>query len=70
MRNVSFELHAGEVLGLAGLMGSGANEVVEALFGLRKSHADEIVLQGESPGRIQSPAECRSDFRRLGICAE
>ena len=48
MRNVSFELRAGEVLGLAGLMGSGANEVVEALFGLRKSHADEIVLLGKA----------------------
>lgn len=47
VRNVSFELHAGEVLGLAGLMGSGANEVVEALFGLRKAHADEIVLHGK-----------------------
>jgi ribose transport system ATP-binding protein len=48
VRNVSFELCAGEVLGLAGLMGSGANEVVEALFGLRKGNADEIVLQGKA----------------------
>jgi ABC-type sugar transport system ATPase subunit len=48
VRNVSFELRAGEVLGLAGLMGSGANEVVEALFGLRKGHADEIILQGKA----------------------
>jgi ABC-type sugar transport system ATPase subunit len=46
VRNVSFELRAGEVLGLAGLMGSGATEVVEALFGLRNASADEIVLQG------------------------
>jgi ribose transport system ATP-binding protein len=48
VRNVSFELRAGEVLGLAGLMGSGANEVVEALFGLRKAQVDEIVLQGKA----------------------
>jgi ABC-type sugar transport system ATPase subunit len=46
VRDVSFELRAGEVLGLAGLMGSGATEVVEALFGLREARADEIVLQG------------------------
>jgi ribose transport system ATP-binding protein len=46
VRGVSFELRAGEVLGLAGLMGSGATEVVEALFGLRPARADEIVLQG------------------------
>jgi ribose transport system ATP-binding protein len=48
VHDVSFELRAGEVLGLAGLMGSGANEVVEALFGLRKAHANEIVLQGKA----------------------
>jgi ABC-type sugar transport system ATPase subunit len=48
VHDVSFELRAGEVLGLAGLMGSGANEVVEALFGLRKANADGIVLQGQS----------------------
>lgn len=48
VRNVSFELHAGEVLGLAGLMGSGANEVIEALFGLRKAQADEIEMQGQA----------------------
>lgn len=46
VRNVSFELRSGEVLGLAGLMGSGAAQVVEALFGLRNATAEGIVLQG------------------------
>jgi len=54
VRKVSFELRSGEVLGLAGLMGSGANEVIEALFGLRKAQADEIVMQGRTLG-IDSP---------------
>ena len=63
VRNVSFELRAGEVLGLAGLMGSGANEVVEALFGLRKSHADEIVLQGKALA-IDNPRN--AIYSRLG----
>ena len=43
---VSFELCAGEVLGLAGLMGSGSTEVVEALFGLRSMQATELTLNG------------------------
>ena len=63
VRNVSFELRAGEVLGLAGLMGSGANEVVEALFGLRKGHADEIVLQGKALA-IDNPRN--AIYSRLG----
>lgn len=54
VHDVSFELRAGEVLGLAGLMGSGANEVIEALFGLRKAQADEIKLQGQALA-IDSP---------------
>jgi ABC-type sugar transport system ATPase subunit len=33
-RNVSFELHRGEILGFAGLVGSGRSEVARALFGL------------------------------------
>lgn len=47
IRDVSFELRAGEVLGLAGLMGSGATEVIEALFGLREARADEILMGGK-----------------------
>ena len=48
VRDVSFELRAGEVLGLAGLTGSGATKVIEALFGLRDAQASEIFLQGKA----------------------
>jgi len=48
VKDVSFELHGGEVLGLAGLMGSGSTDVVEALFGLRSMQAAEIKLNGEA----------------------
>jgi ribose transport system ATP-binding protein len=63
VRNVSFELRSGEVLGLAGLMGSGATEVVEALFGLRNARAEEIVLQGSTLA-IDNPRN--AIYSRLG----
>ena len=44
---VSFDLHAGEVLGLAGLMGSGCSALVEALFGLREITEGQISLEGK-----------------------
>ena len=48
--DVSFELRKGEVLALAGLMGSGTTKVVEALFGLRNAHVEEFTLHGELIG--------------------
>ena len=46
VRDVSFELRAGEVLGLAGLMGSGCAEVCEALFGLVPISSGTVELEG------------------------
>jgi len=48
VRNVSFELRAGEVLGLAGLMGSGCTAAVETLFGLRPMTSGEVMLSGKA----------------------
>jgi ABC-type sugar transport system ATPase subunit len=55
--DISFDLHEGEVLGIAGLVGSGRTEIVRALFGADK--ADGIVeLEGE-PMTRRSPGFCR-----------
>ncbi len=43
---VSFEVQAGEVLGLAGVQGNGQTELVEALTGLRRSVEGRVVLEG------------------------
>ena len=46
-RNISFELYKGEVLGITGLLGSGREALAEALFGLHKMGAGDIVLNGK-----------------------
>ncbi|MCP4934991.1 MAG: sugar ABC transporter ATP-binding protein, partial [bacterium] len=45
--DVSFDLHAGEVLALTGLIGSGCSEVMGALFGLHSKSSGEIKLNGK-----------------------
>ncbi len=46
VRDVSFTLHEGEILGLGGLVGAGRSETLEAIFGLRRPDSGEIRLHG------------------------
>ncbi len=48
VRNVSFHLCQGEILGLAGLVGAGRTETVRALFGIDKKDSGEVWLDGQS----------------------
>ena len=47
VKNVSFELKKGEILGFAGLMGAGRTEVARAIFGADKKDSGRIVLNGK-----------------------
>jgi len=51
---VSFDLHAGEILGIAGLMGSGRTNIAETIFGITPSDGGEIQLDGKAV-RISDP---------------
>jgi len=58
LRDVSFELWPGEILGLAGLMGSGRTETVRAIFGADRVEGGEIELQGRRlPRLFRSPRQ-------------
>jgi rhamnose transport system ATP-binding protein len=59
-RNVSFELHAGEVLGLYGLVGSGRSELLQVLFGLKPAADGEVQLFGEQPGPLTANGAIRA----------
>lgn len=62
VKNVSFKLHKGEILGFSGLMGAGRTELMQAVFGFRKIDSGEMLLHGK-PVNIQSTR----DAIKLGI---
>ncbi len=51
---ISFRVRAGEIVGMAGLVGAGRTELAEALFGLRRLTGGEVRIEGR-PVMIRSP---------------
>lgn len=60
LQDVSFDLHAGEVLGLGGLQGQGQSELLLSLFGARRQVNGEIELHGRAVGRLNTTKAARS----------
>ncbi|AMX95154.1 sugar ABC transporter ATP-binding protein [Mesorhizobium ciceri] len=56
VRNVSFDLHRGEVLGIAGLVGSGRTELLRLLAGADRATAGTIAIDGKA-ARFFSPRD-------------
>jgi ribose transport system ATP-binding protein len=63
IKNASFSLKKGEILGIAGLMGSGRTELAKAIFGVFKEKSGNIYFKGKKI-EINSPA----DAINTGIC--
>ncbi|WP_369407260.1 sugar ABC transporter ATP-binding protein [Fulvimarina pelagi] len=53
VEDISFDLHAGEILGIAGLVGSGRTELAQTIFGVTPATAGEIQVDGK-PKKIAS----------------
>ena len=51
VNNLSFTVHAGEIVGVAGVDGNGQSELGEAISGGRKIESGDIILDGESVGK-------------------
>lgn len=56
VKDVSFQLRRGEILGFAGMVGAGRTEMARALFGIDKKHSGRIYIDGEEV-RIDSPRD-------------
>jgi inositol transport system ATP-binding protein len=54
--DVSFEVRKGEILGIAGLMGSGRTEVIESVFGIYPPDSGKILVDGK-PVRVRQPLD-------------
>jgi ribose transport system ATP-binding protein len=59
LREATFELRAGEIFGIAGLLGSGRTELVRALYGLDTAASGTVVLHGSSRSARQATAAGR-----------
>jgi len=67
LQDVSVSVHPGEIVGLAGLLGSGRTELARVLFGADQPQLGEIIYDGRST-RFSSPSDAiRSG---IGLCAE
>ncbi len=67
VRDVSFELRRGEILGFAGLMGAGRTEVLETIFGIHPPESGTIEVDGKSV-QIKTPADAIN--ANLGLLTE
>ncbi|MBP5737484.1 MAG: sugar ABC transporter ATP-binding protein [Abditibacteriota bacterium] len=75
VKDVSFDLYEGEILGVAGLMGAGRTEMTRALFGADKKDSGEVVLDGKTL-KINSPRDAikagivlaPEDRKKDGLC--
>jgi len=61
-KGISLTVRAGEIVGLAGLVGSGRSELAQTIFGATPAESGQILISGQ-PAQIRSPAAARA----LGI---
>lgn len=77
VNDVSFEIHRGEIVGMAGLVGARRTEVAKAIFGVDEKTSGHITVDGERL-QIDSPTDAISngiallteDRKRTGLCLE
>ena len=55
MHDVSLDVRSGEIVGLAGLVGSGRTELAQTVFGLTPADSGEVLVHGR-PVDVRSPA--------------
>ena len=75
IEDVSFDIREGEIVGLAGLMGSGRTEIAETLFGRRRALSGEVLFDGvavtsQADAIARGMALVPEDRRKFGLVLE
>ena len=77
VENISFELHKGEILGLAGLVGSGRTEIAEAIFGAEhydggvlEVNGKKVVISSTYQGKKEGIGLLTEDRKETGLVLE
>ena len=60
VNGVSFSVRAGEIVGLAGLVGAGRSEIVHAIFGSNKRRSGQVIVTGSRPSKAGIAGSLRS----------
>jgi len=66
-RGVAFDVHPGEVVGLAGLVGSGRSEILETVYGARRAQRGTVVVDGK---RLRNGSVAAAVSAGVGLCPE
>ena len=61
--NISFDLHKGEVLGIAGMLGAGRTELLKSIFGADPHDSGEVIVNGKTASRHSSPIT----MKKMGV---
>ena len=77
VRNINIELYAGEIVGIAGLMGAGRTETTRAIFGIDPKASGDIILEGKTV-KIEKPMDAirngivlaPEDRKKDGLCTK
>lgn len=67
LSNVSFDINGGEVLGIAGIAGSGQKELLEAIAGLQKVETGSIVFYDDEKGEVELVGKTPMEIRKIGV---
>ncbi|HHU49905.1 MAG: sugar ABC transporter ATP-binding protein [Caldicoprobacterales bacterium] len=67
VKDVSFDLYKGEVLGIAGMLGSGRTELLRAIFGIDKYDEGEIIFDGKA---VKRPTPQKMKEMGMGLTPE